>query len=60
MRGMDDAMRVRTRTDSSAALGCRVEQGLGRLRHAELSQLRLQERVSAGDVQVMKVNGKDI
>ena len=59
MKDLDVDFRIRVRTDSSAALGVSRRRGLGKLRHVELSQLWLQERVSAGDVQVMKVKGCD-
>ena len=59
MKDMDVDINIRVRTDSSAALGVSRRRGLGKLRHIELSQLWLQERVSAGDVQVMKVKGID-
>ena len=59
MSDMDVEMNVRIKTDSSAALGVSRRRGLGKLRHVELSQLWLQERVSSGDIKVMKVKGKE-
>ena len=59
MSDMDVEMNVRIRTDSSAALGVSRRRGLGKLRHVELSQLWLQERVSSGDIKVMKVKEKE-
>ena len=59
MQDLNVDIRIKVRTDSSAALGVSRRRGLGKLRHVELSQVWLQERVSAGDVQVMKVKGCD-
>ena len=47
MSDMDVDMNVRIMTDSSAALGVSRRRGLGKLRHVELSQLWLHERLSS-------------
>jgi hypothetical protein len=49
---------VRIRTDASAAKGIASKRGLGKIRHIEINQVWLQEKVGAGDRQVMKVNGE--
>ena len=50
-------LRVRLRTDASAAKGIASRRGLGKIRHIEVNQLWLQEKVNAGDIEVMKVKG---
>ena len=42
-------------TDSSAAKGTVLRTGIGRLKHVQLNQLWVQERISDGDVIVKKV-----
>ena len=46
-------------TDSSAAKGIGSRRGLGKVRHIELSQLWLQEKVIAGIVILCKITGTD-
>ena len=59
MEDMDVDMKLRIRTDSSAALGVSRRRGLGKMRHIELSQLWLQAKVGSGEMEVMKVKGKE-
>ena len=63
MRGlMNDLgcqMRVRASTDSSAALGISKRRGLGKVRHIELNQLWLQEKVNSKEIEMRKVKGED-
>ena len=47
------------RTDSSAAKGIASRRGLGRIRHMELAELWLQEKVATGTIQVRKVKGSE-
>ena len=49
---------VRVRTDASAAKGIASRRGLGKIRHIEVHQLWLQEKVNSGAIQVMKVKGE--
>ena len=51
-------MKIRIRTDASAAKGIASRRGLGKVRHIEVNQLWLQEKVNAGDIEVMKVKGE--
>ena len=51
--------RVRTSTDSSAAVGISKRRGLGKVRHIELNQLWIQDKVSKGEIEVRKVRGED-
>ena len=44
-------------TDASAAIGIAFRRGLGKVRHIEVSQLWLQQRVASGDLKVQKVDG---
>ena len=46
-----------THTDASAAKGIATRKGLGKVRHIEVNQLWLQDKVSKGDIEVVKVQG---
>ena len=50
---------VRVSTDSSAAMGISKRRGLGKVRHIELNQLWLQEKVSSKEIEMRKVKGED-
>ncbi len=50
--------KVRVRTDASAAKGIATRKGLGKVRHIEVNQLWLQDRVAAGEVEILKVKGE--
>ena len=49
---------IKLKTDASAAKGIATRRGLGKVRHIEVSQLWLQEKVQRGDVEVVKIPGK--
>ena len=51
-------LKVRLRTDASAAKGIAARRGLGKIRHIEVHQLWLQEKVNNGSIEVMKVKGR--
>ena len=59
MEDMGVAMRVRTSTDSTAASGIANRRGLGKVRHIEVNQLWLQDKVNNKEVEVRKVRGED-
>ena len=46
-------------SDSSAARGIAARRGLGKVRHIEVCQLWLQEKVQEGKVRLMRVKGID-
>ena len=46
-------------TDSSAAEGIASRKGLGKVRHIEVNQVWVQDRVARGDLTIEKVNGKE-
>ena len=52
-------MRARTSTDSSAAMGISKRRGLGKVRHIELNQLWLHEKVNSTEIEMRKVKGED-
>ena len=52
------SLQIRLRTDASAAKGIATRRGLGKVRHIEVNQLWLQEKVNNGEIQVMKVKGE--
>ncbi len=49
---------IKLKTDASAAKGIASRRGLGKVRHIEVSQLWLQEKVQRGDIEVVKIAGK--
>ena len=50
--------RVRVSTDASAAKGIASRRGLGKIRHVEIHQLWVQDKVASGEIEVRKVPGK--
>ena len=48
---------IELKSDASAAIGIAMRKGLGKVRHIEVNQLWLQEKVSEGLIKVTKVNG---
>ena len=52
------SIKIRLRTDASAAKGIASRRGLGKIRHIEVQQLWLQEKVNNGDIEVVKVKGE--
>jgi hypothetical protein len=50
---------INVKTDASAAKGIASRKGLGKIRHIEVSQLWLQDRVSRGEIVVTKVKTED-
>ena len=49
---------IKIKTDASAAKGMANRTGLGKVRHLEVSQLWLQEKVRNGDMVIQKIDGK--
>ena len=47
---------IEVKTDASAAIGIASRIGLGKIRHIEVSQLWLQEKVQCGKVIIIKVD----
>ena len=47
---------IEVKTDASAAIGIASRIGLGKIRHIEVSQLWLQEKVKSGKVIITKVD----
>ena len=48
---------IEVKTDASAAKGIAMRRGMGKIRHIEVSQLWVQDRVARGDIKVTKVDG---
>ena len=48
---------IRLKTDASAAKGISARKGLGKIRHLEVSQLWLQDKVATGEICIQKVDG---
>ena len=53
------SMKLRVNTDSSAAKSIASRRGCGKVRHLEVRELWLQDRVAKGELQVKKVRGED-
>ena len=51
--------RLRVHLDSSAAIGVTKRRGVGKIRHLDTRLLWIQERVQAGDLEVVKVAGSE-
>ena len=49
---------VKLRPDSCAAKGIVSRMGLGKVRHAEVAQLWIQDRVGKGEITLEKIDGK--
>ena len=52
-------VKLRLKSDASAAIGIASRRGLGKIGHLEVSQLWLQQKVANGDLELIKVNGED-
>ena len=52
-----DNKRLRVKTDASVAKSLASRRGLGGIRHIEVNQLWLQEKVGSGEIEIEKVKG---
>ena len=52
-------LHVRLKCDASAAVGIVMRKGLGKVKHIEVTQVWLQEKVAEGLISVMKVGAKE-
>ena len=50
--------KIRIKTDASAARGMALRKGLGPVRHIEVGQLWIQDKVNSGDTSIEKGDGK--
>ena len=50
---------IRLLTDGSAAKGTASRRGAGKIRHGEVNQLWLQEKITNGEITVNKVNSNE-
>ena len=57
LRDMGVNKSIRLSTDASAAKGIASRKGLGKVRHIEVNQLWLQDKVGKGEIEVRKVSG---
>jgi hypothetical protein len=56
-RDMGIDLNIFVDTDSSAAKGIASRRGLGKMRHIEVNQLWLQDKVAEGIVKIIKIPG---
>ncbi len=59
MMDMGLSVGVQVNTDSSAAKSIASRRGCGKVRHLEVRELWLQDRVAKGELKVKKVKGED-
>ena len=57
MNDLGVEVKLKLKSDASAAIGIASRRGLGKIRHLEVSQLWLQQKVANGDLELIKVNG---
>ena len=57
LKDLGSSVRVCVLTDSSAAKGMASRKGLGKVRHVEVNQLWVQEKVGSGETELKKVEG---
>lgn len=50
--------RISVNTDANAAKGIASRRGLGKMRHIEVHQLWVQDKVASGKIEIRKVDGK--
>ena len=50
-----DSLGIEIKTDASAAIGITSRRGLGRVRHIEVAQLWIQEKLAQGKLNLIKV-----
>ncbi len=53
MRDLGTDVGVKVCSDASAAIGIAMRRGVGKVRHIEVHQLWLQDRISRGDLEVI-------
>ena len=58
MEDLGVGVRVKLKTDASAAKGISMRRGLGKVRHIEVNQLWLQDCIHKGRIELEKVDGK--
>ena len=58
LKDFDVELPIEIRTDASAAKGIANRRGLGKVRHMEVSQLWVQEKVSNGRIPIVSVKGE--
>ena len=57
LQDMNIERKVRVKTDASAAKGMAQRKGIGKVRHIEVNQLWVQEKIASGEIEVEKVPG---
>ena len=58
-RDLGIELSIKVLTDAAAAIGIVRRRGLGKVRHLDVTDLWLQERIRMKDLEVEKVDGKD-
>jgi hypothetical protein len=55
LRDINVHLKVKVKTDASAAKGIATRRGIGRVRHIEVHQLWVQDKVAAGELEIVKI-----
>ena len=55
MKEIGIALPLMLKTDASAAMGISMRRGLGKVRHIDVSQLWIQQKVLSGEIKIIKV-----
>ena len=58
LKELGNDVKIRLKTDASAAIGIASRHGLGKVRHIEVTQLWLQQKVQDKHILLSKVDGK--
>ncbi len=59
MEDLGVEVEVQVNTDSSAAKSMTARKGAGRVRHIEVRELWVQDRVAKGELMIVKLRGED-
>ena len=59
MTDMGVESKIKIKTDASAAKGIASRRGAGKIRHIEVSQLWIQDKVAKGEIEIIKVHTKE-
>ena len=58
LRELGVRVSLKVKSDASAAIGIVMRAGLGKVRHIDVSQLWIQEKVASGQIEVINVDSK--
>ena len=59
LKEMGIELSITIRSDAGAAIGIVMRRGLGKIRHIDVTQLWLQDKVRSGDIKILKVKSSE-